>query len=82
MSNQDQPPPNPSESSTTPAGPLYKEAMRSLKLDAEGVVMLAHDGVMRSFDGTYERNVIDAVAFSPAQIKSFLQVPRSLDSGD
>lgn len=72
MSSQDQPPPNPSESSTTPAGPLYKEAIRSLKLDPEGVVMLGHDGVMRSFDGTYERNVVDAIGFSPAQIKSFL----------
>lgn len=27
---------------------------------------------MRSFDGTYDRNVLNAIALSPAQIKSYL----------
>ncbi|KAK0114001.1 hypothetical protein ONS95_014244 [Cadophora gregata] len=72
MSDQENSQPTPSTSSPAPAESSYREATRSLKLDPEGVVMLGHDGVMRSFDGSYERNVVDAVAFSPAQIKNFL----------
>ncbi|PVH76988.1 hypothetical protein DL98DRAFT_517571 [Cadophora sp. DSE1049] len=93
MSNQDSSHPTPSDPSTTAPNskestsemPSYRVAMRSLKLDLEGVVMLGHDGVMRSFDGTYDCNVIDAFAFSPAQIKSFLDrfpVPWSQETED
>lgn len=44
----------------------------SLKEDPEGVVGLGTDGVLRSFDGPFTRNVIDAVALSPTQIKYYL----------
>lgn len=46
--------------------------MGSLTRDPEGCYELGGDGVLRSFDGPYERNVIDAVGLSPYQIKQLL----------
>jgi len=48
-----------------------------------GCFTLGSDGVMRSFDGSYDRNVIDAAGFSPAQIKQFLDMrPWSRETED
>lgn len=33
---------------------------------------MGYDGVLRSFDGSYDRNVHDAVGLSPSQIKQLL----------
>ena len=46
--------------------------MRNMKVDPLGCIMLGKDGVLRSFDGPTTRNVIDAVALSPIQIKDIL----------
>ena len=46
--------------------------MGSLKRLPEGCFELGGDGVLRSFDGPYERNVIDAAGLSPYQIKQLL----------
>jgi DNA-binding transcriptional MerR regulator len=37
-----------------------------------GLYDLGSDGVLRSFDGPYKHNVIDAIGLSPAQIKELL----------
>ncbi|KAH9222371.1 hypothetical protein DL95DRAFT_381197 [Leptodontidium sp. 2 PMI_412] len=80
------PPKQPAPSETASQSETsHRIAVRSLKSDPMGVFQLGHDGVMRSFDGTYERNVIDAVGLSPAQIKSFLDhfpVPWSQETED
>ncbi len=39
--------------------------MLSLKRDPQGMFDLGSDGVMRSFDGPYKHNVIDAIGLSP-----------------
>ena len=46
--------------------------MFSLKRDPQGMFDLGSDGVLRSFDGPYKHNVIDAVGLTPAQIKELL----------
>src|SRR5690242_7469765 len=50
---------------TTP----LRELTRSLKRDPKGIGALGYDGVFRSFDE--ERNVVDAVGLSPAQIREY-----------
>jgi len=45
--------------------------IRTLKMDPLGAVQLGRDGVMRSF--TADRDIIDAVGFSPAHIKAFFE---------
>jgi hypothetical protein len=46
--------------------------MSSLKRDPLGMFDLGSDGVLRSFDGPYKHNVIDAIGLSPSQIKELL----------
>lgn len=46
--------------------------MGSLKRDPMGLYDLGSDGVLRSFDGPYKHNVIDAIGLSPTQIKELL----------
>jgi len=48
--------------------------LRSMKKHPEGCSDLFEDGVLRSFDGPFERNVIDAVGLSPKQIKQMLDM--------
>ncbi|KAH7369554.1 hypothetical protein BKA65DRAFT_589076 [Rhexocercosporidium sp. MPI-PUGE-AT-0058] len=70
---------------TSQPEPSHRAAIHSLRSDPKGVFQLGHEGVMRSFDGTYDRNVIGAVALSPAQIKSYLDsfpVPWSQETED
>lgn len=43
---------------------------RTLKLKRSGICFVGRDGVFRSFDG--QRNVVDAIALSPQQIKKML----------
>lgn len=45
-----------------------------MKGHPEGCSDLYGDGVLRSFDGPFERNVIDAVGLSPTQIKQMLDM--------
>ncbi|MAD87975.1 MAG: hypothetical protein CL912_33860 [Deltaproteobacteria bacterium] len=49
-----------------------RAAMSSLKRDPMGLYKLGSDGVLRSFDGPYKHNVIDAIGLSPTQIKELL----------
>jgi len=60
-----------SEAQTQEEG-SYRDVVRPMKRTGSGCFTLGSDGVIRSFDGSYERNVIDAAGFSPAQIKQFL----------
>jgi len=46
--------------------------MANMKKRPSGIFMLGSDGVMRSFSGPSTRDVLDAVALSPAQIKQYL----------
>jgi hypothetical protein len=46
--------------------------MSSLKRDPLGMFDLGSDGVLRSFDGPYKHNAIDAIGLSPSQIKELL----------
>lgn len=39
-----------------------------------GLYDLGSDGVLRSFDGPYKHNVIDAIGLSPRQIKELLDI--------
>ncbi|KAN0089046.1 hypothetical protein V8E51_019306 [Hyaloscypha variabilis] len=52
--------------------PTAGELIRKLKMSPEGCIKLGDDGVMRSYGGSPERIVLDAVGFSPANIKSML----------
>jgi hypothetical protein len=48
--------------------------MSSMKRLPEGCFELGDDGVLRSFDGSCDRNVIDAVGLSPSQTKQLLDI--------
>ncbi len=52
--------------------PTAGELIRKLEMVGEGCIKLGDDGVMRSFGGPPERVVLDAVGFSPTQIKQML----------
>ncbi len=43
-----------------------------MKKDPVGIFYLGSDGIVHSFDGAYERNVVDAVGLSPSQIKQMV----------
>ena len=45
-----------------------------MKHHPEGCSDLFEDGVLRGFDGPFDRNVIDAVGLSPTQIKQMLDM--------
>lgn len=58
--------------SNLPASPEQIEAKRlvsCLYSDAQGIICLGSDGVMRSLDAQYK--VIDAVGFPPAQVEAW-----------
>ena len=60
-----------------------KSVTQSMKRDPQGCFQLGGDGVLRSFDGSYDRNVLDAVCFSPSQIKQLLdKMPWSQEKED
>ncbi len=63
--------------------PTAGELIRKMKMVPEGCIKMGDDGVMRSFGGPPERIVIDAVGFSPAQIKRMLDLhPWSQETED
>ncbi|KAE9364952.1 hypothetical protein N431DRAFT_549339 [Stipitochalara longipes BDJ] len=63
--------------------PRAGELIRKLKMVGEGCIKMGDDGVMRSFGGPPERVVLDAVGFSPAQIKEMLDIyPWSQETED
>ncbi|KAH8762893.1 hypothetical protein F5882DRAFT_522700 [Hyaloscypha sp. PMI_1271] len=59
-------------SQESPQDTTYRALIYSLKHHPEGIVSLGSDGVLRSFSGPLERHVVDAIGFSPSQIKNFL----------